>query len=103
VARYAFRSITTVVPTGTNAVQFLDGNPSRVSLIVASHVSSSMRLAANGGSSFEGLWNVISSQLPTPLTYRDFGPVIQYPLFVSHTSGGNVTITVTEIYRLPGC
>lgn len=102
-AQYAWNSITQTVPNGVNAVEFLGNNPLRVSLIVASSVGTGMRLCNFGGTTFQGLWNLISSQIPMPMTYRDYGPVIQAPLFVSHTSGSPIVITVTEVYRLPGC
>lgn len=102
-ARYGFNSVTLSVPAGTNRVQALNGNASRVSLIVSCANSNSIRVSSLGGSSADGVWVIVIGRDAIVFKFADVGPVMQQPVYVSHFNSVAVEIVVTEVYKLPGC
>lgn len=101
-ARYAWNSVSATVPTGNNRVQFLFANPTRVALLVTNASLVAVRIASTGGSGVQGIFATISVNAAFVLKYSDMGPLMQQDIWISHFSGGNVDVIVTEVYRLPG-
>lgn len=102
-ANYSYNIVSISVPSAVPRVQFLSANPSRVSLLVSGEGFFSTRIATRGGSGSDGFWYVVNTQSGTPLTYQDYGPLIQDEVWLSHNQPTSRTLIVTEIVRLPGC
>lgn len=102
-ANYSYNIVSKPVPNGIARVQFLRANPSRVSLLVSGEGFFSTRIATRGGSGSDGFWYVVNTQSGTPLTYQDYGPLIQDEVWLSHNETSSKTLIATEIVRLLGC
>jgi hypothetical protein len=81
----------------------MGANPNRVSLLVSASGFTSVIVSAMPGSGFNGSWYGLATQNATPLTYRDYGPLIKEAVFCHHISGSPVTVIVTEVFRISGC
>lgn len=99
---YDFQSVVISVPTGTNRVQFLTGNANRVSLIVSGVQSTLIRIAGTAGSGTDGIFASVSQFNYFAMPFSDYGPLIQQPIFLSHTGAGSIELIATEIFRIPG-
>ena len=102
-ANYSYNIVSISVPSGFARVQFFCPNPSRVSLLVSCEGFFSARIATRGGSGSDGFWYVVNTQSGTPLTYKDYGPLIQDEVWLSHNDTSSRKLIATEICRLSGC
>jgi hypothetical protein len=89
---------------GSNArTQLLVGNSRRVSLIISSDSSAPFRVAFADGTGMANVWASGATSIPIVFPYRDYGPVMQYPIFIENGSGVAQVFTATEIYLLSRC
>jgi len=100
-----YTAITHIVNVGVGAsgIFVVGGDPRRVSLVMVSisvvRFGVSFTQSGSGGST----WIVPSSNSQIVFPYRDYGPLVQYPVYLSYISGGAGDVSITEIIKLPGC
>lgn len=102
-ARYDYRVVSVSVPTGSNFVFALGANPMRVSLTAVAVGGSQIYIGDRSTNNFEGCWLAYFNSRCAVATVRDFGPIVQREIWVNHTSGGTLTVNVTEIFKISGC
>jgi hypothetical protein len=102
-ARYGYTNVNVTLPTGGAKVFCLPADPSRVSLLVSTISGGTIGFSFTSGPNANGTYWTDLGNFGRPLTYREFGPVIQYEVYLSSLAGGNLDTYVTSIYRLPGC
>jgi len=100
---YGYQSVVQSVPTGNSRVRFFGGRATRVSLLVSSTVSALIRISPNGGSDDGSLAVMIRTDEHNALPFKDYGPVIQGEIWVSHTNAAPATISLTEVYFITRC
>ena len=99
---YDYKSTSKLIHPGDGIVQIVGINGGRVSLII------SVSISTFGGTDFVPLYAgspPVGIGWMNPLTtqtmpYRDYGPLIQQAISAS-VSSGNVTVTVTEVPKIP--
>lgn len=79
------------------------GNSSRVSIAIAQNASASLIVSYTPNPANGGAWASAIGFTATALPYRDFGPLVQYPIYITNLSATPTVVTVTEIVKLPGC
>lgn len=100
---YGFSTLVVTNPTGTDKSFLIASRPKRVSLIVSSLVAATLVLSTSqAAGNADVFWsgNVRPSAI---VTFRDFGPLIQMPIFFNATVAGAFTVSVTEVYALSRC
>ena len=78
--------------------QALEGRPGRIAIAIACNVVNTFFVSTNGQSN--GAWTQATLNRNQLLHVRDYGPIIQEPLFVNPTSGVS-DITVVEFFCTP--
>jgi len=102
-ALYDYHIVRFTVPNGAVRTKVLSGNSRRVSIVLSSFVGIICTLANAGGSGTEGVFGFFNPTLSDILAFRDYGPIIQGEIWLSHNSGVPVQLAVTEVYLLSQC
>lgn len=99
---YQYRFVTLSVPQGTTNLLAFGANPRRVSLAISAVNSGVVRVSSSAVPLLY-VWFFYSSLSVRPFTYRDFGPIMQGPIYISHTGNQTATIAVVETYTIGAC
>lgn len=93
---YDHRSHTVSTPGGA-ITQVLGGNSMRVSMVISSSQASPAVYVLYTSSDFHTQYLVLQSPFNFVMPYRDYGPLMQQPLFVQGQDGAS-QVTVSEVF-----
>lgn len=97
---YDHRMTQATIATLATLERLIQGNANRVSLMFSCDDATG-NYAFAFGESFSNVFMVLSGPFSQVMTYRDFGPLIREPLFVSLGVQPR-TIRVLEVLLVPG-
>lgn len=99
---YGWRTVVlTMAPTSRQ--QAMTSNPNRVSLMVTPITAGLARISSDPGTLGTGVWGVGSIAGIQVFSYRDYGPIIQASVWIENVGAGAFDVSVTELFRTPGC
>lgn len=96
---YGYRNFQFATAAGNVPLRVIGSNARRLTLLISGDVSTFLRVgnSANGGT--VQAFITVSGIAAPPLTYRDFGTLMQYEIWVSSTAA-ITNLFVTEVYLL---
>ena len=102
-ARYASTSVVISVASGVDRTQALVGDSRRVSIVIANPLGLLLRLATLSGNGTDNVYSILNGPINVVFPFRDYGPLIQGELWLSHNGRVATDIFVTEIHHISRC